>query len=51
MKISNQRKNRRKASALQPTCPNCGKEGRHLLPRTLDEVLAGRRFFICDPKS
>lgn len=50
MKISRSRKNQRRKFALQPTCPNCGEEGRHALPRTLEDVIAGRQWFACERK-
>lgn len=50
MKISRHRKNQRERFALQPTCPNCGQEGRHEMPRNLDDVIAGRRWFSCEPR-
>ena len=50
MKISRSRKQQRRRFALQPTCPNCGEQGRHEGPRTLDDILAGRQWFSCESK-
>ena len=50
MKISHHRKTQREQFALQPTCQHCGQEGRHELPRNLADVIAGRRWFHCEPR-
>lgn len=50
MKLTPYRKNRRRQSAYVPPCPNCGEHARHELYRTYDDVIAGRRWFACEPK-
>lgn len=43
MKISNKKKNERKARGLKPVCPNCKKRGLHFAPACMGEP----GFFTC----